>query len=726
MIFRHKYFALTLILNSISYGAPSKKANDLFMSGQRHRSSPTSNFGFNPAIRLAGTTNFLQNNPSTHELPGMLDQTCRDVQMEDATVGKQSAGTLGVKARHHSKTMILSHNFSQKSVPIKDFILDPSKETVRVSSRDSITDLFMPISENKTGGAYSQVYPAILIKRPSSLESSHNQTWNLLNMVNKELKPSSPFIRYQHHHLDPMSMTCCSPQTKSNQASSSSSSRIKKYVSPVNYQWKSPSSNTDSNRSTSVGCEIPDVSLQSTPQSHVSVNPDCEIPPLQLPSSAIEISASPVLDGSQFDASNDYDPLFAIKEVKINDEFDLNWFRNEIKILKMIQKTPGVVQYFGSFENCEPDHTGKIKGTGWIITNWVGNFLEEPDLGRAFHSGRVDKLAINMKEDLVRSLFHQLLLALKSLHAKNIIHGDIKPANILVSYPDECARPSNMEGETCIDASPLSSTKTMDVVEPESSPALTLNEDPFEDIGERCSIAVKRMKPMKNLLQANFILADFGNSQIPESSARGMCDARVCTCEYQSPEMARGMAYSVKHDIFSLGIVGYYVIFGTTPFAITENMLESLMRRTKMTRRDAFCMAEDDLNRKIGSLKEPLVLPAEISSHLSSDFISVLKHMLHPEEKLRYTSEQLLEHDFFNPLKYQQFSAISTETASESLCTGPHPHGQGFIVSMSQSGGGQPAWQLQSDVEGGSIFSLEIQAEDEEMQDNIDVMMRID
>ncbi|CAO3626443.1 unnamed protein product [Cunninghamella blakesleeana] len=80
------------------------------------------------------------------------------------------------------------------------------------------------------------------------------------------------------------------------------------------------------------------------------------------------------------------------------------------------------------------------------IIQWVDAFEEEDSLFLVMESIKDATILMNMNEDdsihsldssLIHSIFIQLVDTLEYVHEKNIIHGDIKPENILLTKENE-------------------------------------------------------------------------------------------------------------------------------------------------------------------------------------------------------------------------------------------------------------------------------------------------
>ncbi|KAG7391686.1 hypothetical protein PHYPSEUDO_003760 [Phytophthora pseudosyringae] len=107
--------------------------------------------------------------------------------------------------------------------------------------------------------------------------------------------------------------------------------------------------------------------------------------------------------------------LMAVKEILISEETDtaIREATREVELLRSL-KHENIVKYLGC-------HVDNVAQTLSIFTEWVpGGSLEH---NRKLFGGN---------ERVVRRFTQQLLSGVAYLHSKNIIHHDIKPANILV------------------------------------------------------------------------------------------------------------------------------------------------------------------------------------------------------------------------------------------------------------------------------------------------------
>jgi serine/threonine-protein kinase ULK2 len=144
-----------------------------------------------------------------------------------------------------------------------------------------------------------------------------------------------------------------------------------------------------------------------------------------------------------------------------------------------------------------------------------------------------------LNEVIVRHFLKQLASALEFLRAKNLIHRDIKPQNLLLN------------------PSPLYFAKHQPVVMP-----FAATEDSLNPL-----VGVESLPMLK--------IADFGFARsLPATSlAETLCGSPL----YMAPEILRYEKYDAKADLWSVGTVLYEMSVGKPPFRATNHV--ELLRR---------------------------------------------------------------------------------------------------------------------------------------------------
>ncbi len=88
------------------------------------------------------------------------------------------------------------------------------------------------------------------------------------------------------------------------------------------------------------------------------------------------------------------------------------------------------------------------------------------------------------------------------------------------------------------------------------------------DYAHRQNVIHRDIKPGNILLdsEGHALLADFGIAKLAESSANLTGTGVVGTPAYMSPEQAQGLPLDGRSDVYSLGVVIFQMLTGTTPF----------------------------------------------------------------------------------------------------------------------------------------------------------------
>jgi tetratricopeptide (TPR) repeat protein/predicted Ser/Thr protein kinase len=90
------------------------------------------------------------------------------------------------------------------------------------------------------------------------------------------------------------------------------------------------------------------------------------------------------------------------------------------------------------------------------------------------------------------------------------------------------------------------------------------------------------LKPQNIMVEANgrVCVMDFGLARSMETSGLTQVGAILGTPAYMAPEQAKGLPADERSDLFSLGIIAYQMLTGTTPFK-ADTALASMLLRTQ-------------------------------------------------------------------------------------------------------------------------------------------------
>ncbi|NWG34580.1 MAG: protein kinase [Chloroflexi bacterium] len=178
-------------------------------------------------------------------------------------------------------------------------------------------------------------------------------------------------------------------------------------------------------------------------------------------------------------------------------------FEREARVIAMLRH-PNIVQIFDfdSYQNQPYLVMEYVPGTS------LGAYLRE--LHR--RNERLDLMQ-------VRNLLNKIASALNYAHLSNVVHRDVKPANILLTSR----------------STPVSADQPLpEDVEP--------------------------------------ILTDFGLVRFTQSSTQTSTGAITGTPAYMSPEQARGDRVDTRTDVYSLGVTVYEMLAGRVPFEADSTM----------------------------------------------------------------------------------------------------------------------------------------------------------
>jgi len=141
----------------------------------------------------------------------------------------------------------------------------------------------------------------------------------------------------------------------------------------------------------------------------------------------------------------------------------------------------------------------------------------------------------------------------------------------------------------------------------------------------RNSIIHRDLK-LKNILVTNsndIVISDFGFARNGDNET--MFDTMCGSPMYMAPEIMNQKVYDNKSDLWSVGVIMYELLFGTTPYH-AKNMIE-LMKKIK--RRD-------------------VNIPNEYRNLITEDCRDLLFSLLNKNPKKRITWESFFKHPWFN------------------------------------------------------------------------------
>ncbi len=260
--------------------------------------------------------------------------------------------------------------------------------------------------------------------------------------------------------------------------------------------------------------------------------------------------------------------LYAIKKISKKSLIKPDtkkYFNNEINIIKNLKNHPNIVKFIN------------IKET---ITNFyiIFEYLNGGDLDN-FLKKYINKYNKPIPEKIVKYIIKNVLKGLNSLNSQNIIHRDIKLSNILINYLN--------------------------------------NSDLINE----------------NILNAEIKIIDFGFAKYLKQDE--FTNSIIGTPFYMDPKILHGYlleknekkySYNMKVDIWSIGIMTYYLLLGVFPFKAKnyENLIENIENKEYL-----FPLNKYEIN-------------------LSKEAINFIENTLNLDDEQRFSSEELLKHNWLN------------------------------------------------------------------------------
>lgn len=311
-------------------------------------------------------------------------------------------------------------------------------------------------------------------------------------------------------------------------------------------------------------------------------------------------------------------------------------------------------------------------------------FISGGDLYSAVGSKTVGELD-------ARAIAHDCLNGLAYLHARGIVHGDIKPHNILLHEmpADEsevlCSHFSSSSLSMFINTISASSSSHNDSSEnnhindhlTNSNNNNTAKPSPYQRStittetpsssaapNDNHSLSPPVSPPTSLPLVIRARLTDLGMAHIlPSPHASKTCIELMGTTGYLAPELLRKEAFNTKVDIFALGVVLFSLLGGYEPFFPISTCCD--------TRRNG---------REVVSFDE------RVFADVSSEAKDLVAWMLSTDANVRPNAEECLNHPWFSSHTERDTRGLA-ETRPTAEWTSPHLWEWNCLDSLSKKTG---------------------------------------
>ena len=266
----------------------------------------------------------------------------------------------------------------------------------------------------------------------------------------------------------------------------------------------------------------------------------------------------------------------------------------------------------------------------------VNEFCSEGDLNEKMHKIKF------VSEYICKLLMFQIFNAVRYLHSKKVIHGDLKLENIMVDFILE---DQNLKNDTPLHERKKSFTSVIkndskeidDYISKHDFIKSYTTEETCDTIDKVKNSTIydknekdlknnnNNIKIIKNLKNYELKLIDFGCSKMFTTYKRNFEDT-IGTLVYCSPEVLLNN-YNEKCDIWSCGIIFYLLLSGNFPFS---------------------GKTENEIIEKILNPKIEFNLP--IFNNISEEAKDLIKKCLIYDKNKRISAEEALNHPFFSNL----------------------------------------------------------------------------
>uniref|UniRef100_A0A1J3IBM9 non-specific serine/threonine protein kinase n=1 Tax=Noccaea caerulescens TaxID=107243 RepID=A0A1J3IBM9_NOCCA len=264
---------------------------------------------------------------------------------------------------------------------------------------------------------------------------------------------------------------------------------------------------------------------------------------------------------------------------------------------------------------------------GVLSTDKVIGYAIDYCPGKNLHSLRNMQSESMFSDEIIRFYAAELVLALDYLHNQGIVYRDLKPENVMIQ---ENGHLMLVDFDLSTNLAPRT---------PSPSPSLPSKSKPsparrkkkrFLRFGSFCNSGISPEEEELNSMRSSISTAS--STLAASDSSRGeKSNSFVGTEEYVAPEVITGGGHDFAVDWWSLGVVLYEMLYGTTPFK-------------GLNRKEAFFRI----------LTKPPNLVGETTA-----LRDLIRRLLEKDPSRRINVEEIKGHDFFRGVDWDNVVLVS-------------------------------------------------------------------